>query len=179
MRDFTLEAAALEWLRYEHRCKLVTFQRGVFYSHNPDVFGVEPSRRCIEIECKRSVGDFKADEHKRVTQLRRLGIVNVWKFYFLVTPQIVERVRPLLPAGAGLLTLDSDLSKYTHIHRVRCLVGAQCNAHARRLNPREVAVAVAAQTATLQRVLAMFCRQSLRVQNTLAPVVPPVVVVGT
>jgi hypothetical protein len=86
-----MEAAAMEWLRYEHQCPLVVIERGVCcYNHRPDVFAVSKKRFGIEVEIKRTLSDFKADFDKRVTAYRVRGIATIQKFYYLVPRELVD-----------------------------------------------------------------------------------------
>ena len=100
-------ASGVEWLRYQRGCYLVAQERGPWsrYGHKPDLLGVDKTRKCIEIEIKRSLADFKQDADKRVWSSRDLWKV-AWpsQFYYFVEPLMVDRVRPLLRDGFGLLT---------------------------------------------------------------------------
>jgi hypothetical protein len=115
MMDSTLEAVALSWLRYERRCFLVCLGRNPLPEMCiPDVLGMGPDRRLIEIEIKRTMADFRQNGKKRGIKYR-----THWpkQFYFLVDPRIAERARCELKAGifneayerAGLLTLHEGI----------------------------------------------------------------------
>ncbi len=91
-------------LRYERQCVIFAFERGLC-AGCPDVFGILPDRWMIEYEVKISVADFRRDAKKykwdvppsRWNRRPRL-------FYYAVPPEIVDKVLPLLPKGAGLVT---------------------------------------------------------------------------
>lgn len=154
MRDLALEAAAVEWLRYERQCLLVCLERSpVWGDYRPDVFGVCRRRQTIEIECKRTVADFRADAGKRITSWRKTGALNVRQFYYIVPPAIADAVRPLLPDYAGLLTLGSTDATFTRLPRVEVEHGAPVNRAAKRLTVLEMARMAKHQTATLHRLL--------------------------
>lgn len=160
MRDLSLEAAAVEWLRYERQCLLVCFERSpVFGNYRPDIFGVCQRRQTIEIECKRTLADFRADAQKRITEWRRRGLLNVRQFYYLVPPAIADAVCPLLPDYAGLLTLGSADTSFTKLPRVEVERGAPVNSAARRMTPLEMARMAKNQTATLHRLLTYIVKE--------------------
>jgi hypothetical protein len=159
VRDLSLEAAAVEWLRYERQCLLVCLERSpVWGDYRPDIFGVCKRRQTIEIECKRSLADFRADGQKRITAWRKQGMLNVRQFYYIVPPAIADAVRPHLPEYAGLLTLGSPDASFTKLPRVEVERGAPVNGAARRLNLLEMARMAKHQTATLHRLLAYIVK---------------------
>lgn len=112
-----LELAAKHWLWVEQKCLVVIEERTPVYGMGqPDVLGVTRGRYLTEIEIKRSLSDFKADarkNHRRNRELAESGRVagmselHVFprQFYYLVPPDLVEKVKPVLPAWAGLMTL--------------------------------------------------------------------------
>lgn len=154
MRDLSLEAAAVEWLRYERQCLLVCLERTpVLGWYRPDVFGVCKRRHTVEIEVKRTVADFKADAGKRITNWRRDGSLNVRQFYYLVPPSIADAVRPLLPDYAGLLTVGQPATTWAKLPRVEVEHGAPVNRAAKRLTLLEMGRMAKHQTATLHRLL--------------------------
>ena len=73
----------------------------------PDVFGVTAARYTMEIEIKRSLSDFRADATKPSRnpilrdgfRLQRLPK----HFWYLVPPELADRVEPLVPDWAGLM----------------------------------------------------------------------------
>jgi hypothetical protein len=159
VRDLTLEAAAVEWLRYDRRCLLVCLERSpVRGNYRPDIFAVCQHRNTIEIECKRTLADFKADGGKRITAWRESGILNVRQFYYLVPPAIAGAVKPLLPKWAGLLTLGAPGVAYTKLPRITVECGAPVNKLARRLSVFEMGRMVKHQTATLHRLLSYIVK---------------------
>ena len=108
-----LTGAALFWLLTEQRCTLVTVERGFGWG-NPDALGMLPDRRLVEVDVKTSMRDFRANAHKNHVQSYNIpgldspGIPS--KYYFLVPPEISQRVISELPEYAGLLTIDGDKS---------------------------------------------------------------------
>ncbi len=104
-------ASGTEWLRYQRGCYIVAWERGPWerYGHKPDLIGVDKTRKCIEIEIKRSVADFKHDSEKKIWSARGLWQV-AWpsQFYYFVEPSIVEKVRPMTRDGLGLLTFSQS-----------------------------------------------------------------------
>jgi len=100
-----IRAALAVHLRYERQCIIFAFERGLC-AGSPDVFGVLPDRHFIEFEVKISVGDFRRDAKKDKWTMP----TSIWSkrprlFYYAVPPEIVDKVTPLLPKGAGLVTL--------------------------------------------------------------------------
>jgi hypothetical protein len=133
-----LELLAMRWLRWEKRAVIVVNERTPreYPCGLPDVLGVLCSRHLIEIEIKRSFSDFKADFKKGSRRNRDLYPNKFPKqFYYLVTPDIMEKVEPLLPSWAGLMRwpVDGDVQQ-VHVIRV-----APTNKDAARLTPKECA----------------------------------------
>lgn len=167
MRDYSLEVAAIEWLRYEHSCPLVCMERSPIYGGGvPDVVGVTKKRLVIEIEVKRTLSDFKANEKKTGVIWRRQGLCSEYplKFYFLVPPKLVDKVKPLLKDGEGLLTLDTkddgsfDLSPYTKLPKLKCVVGTEAHKQATVLSLKRMVKMVAHQTGTLLKLASIISR---------------------
>lgn len=102
----SLESFGLRWLRFEKRCRVALFERSPrpIFGGQPDVLGVTEHRYLLEIEVKRSVSDFKANEKKNHV-LNRQFCVPQWpkQFWFLVPFELAEKVQPMLPEYAGLL----------------------------------------------------------------------------
>jgi hypothetical protein len=160
MTDWPLEAAALEWLRYERHCYLVCTERTpLAESCRPDILGMQPDRRLIEIEIKRNVRDFRANGDKRVMRLR---VRWPAQFYFLVPPTIAETCRSELCSGlmpesysrAGLLTLEDRVGSYSHLPQVTVVRRARVDPEARRLSRWEIGRMVRHQSGTLCRLAA-------------------------
>lgn len=101
----SLESYGLRWLRFEKRCRVALFERSPRpMCGQPDVLGITDNRYLLEIEVKRSLSDFRANEKKFHILNRELYLPR-WpkRFWFLVPPELAERVRPMLPDYAGLL----------------------------------------------------------------------------
>lgn len=146
-----LEAAALQWLRYEQRCLFVMTQRGVAMLGDPDVFGITAKRRTIEIEIKMTLADFKRDASKRSRRSRdSMPHLKPWKFYFLTPPKLAERIKDMLPPGAGLMTLGAP-SRFMPTREARVMVSAECNSAAQELAVRHLKQAAEHMSATLVR----------------------------
>ena len=109
-------ASGAEWLRYERGCYLMAWERipWEYAHHKPDLVGVDASRKCVEIEIKRSVADFKNDAEKVIWSQRDL-FKRAWpqQFYYFVEPAIVDKVLPLVRDGFGLLTFWPEGTKPT------------------------------------------------------------------
>ena len=131
-----LELMAMRWLRWEKRCVIVVNERTPreYPCGLPDVLGVLCSRHMIEIEVKRSFSDFKADFKKGSRRSRDLYPAKYPKqFYYLVLPEIAERVEPLLPNWAGLMRGPIAGEVYT----LRVIKTAPTNKDASKLTPKE------------------------------------------
>src|SRR3989304_205232 len=131
-----MRAAVIGWLRYQQRCMVVCWERSPFAQHNyrPDIIGVNRERKVIEVEVKQTFGDFKKNFKKRGLQWRYEWPV---RYYFAVPRKLVEKVKPLLPEGCGLITLAELDGSYGPIAEV--VVGASHNKQGRRINKYEVA----------------------------------------
>ena len=109
-------ASGAEWLRYQRGCYIVAWERSPwpFAHHKPDLVGIDSTRKVTEIEIKRSVADFKNDSEKSIWQSRDL-FKKAWpsQFYYFVEPGIVDKVRPLVRDGFGLITLAPEDTRPT------------------------------------------------------------------
>lgn len=122
----SLELHAALWLRMEKDCPIVLMERSPRYGHGkPDVLGITNARFMLEIEIKRSLSDFRANAAKHHVRNRDAGIANLeqWpkQFWFLVPPDLVDKVEPELPEWAGLLTIKDRRSAgwYTDVFAIK------------------------------------------------------------
>lgn len=147
-----MRAAALEWLRYERGCPIVTWERGPWdrLGHRPDVMGVSKKRELVELEIKRTYQDFKNDAEKRIWQNRDLFKVG-WPHYFsyFTPPELVEKVTPLLRDGFGLVTYDSSKRTYSGLPALVSVKRATRQKDARTLTTNQLVRMVAHQSGTL------------------------------
>ena len=126
----TLEMSAMRWLWLEQNCLTVLQERSPFYAMGqPDVLGVTKGRYLTEIEIKRSLSDFKADfkKHHRINRSHHLPS-HPRQFYYLVPSELVEKVRPLLPDWAGLMTTEG-------YYQIKVLIVAPVNKESKQLGP--------------------------------------------
>jgi len=111
----SLEYRATRWLKWEKRCPIVITERSPreFFCGKPDVLGITDHRFMLEVEVKRSLSDFKANAKKYHNQIlngndedsRAKFMAKAPKqFWFMVPPHLVDKVLPLLPKNAGLMT---------------------------------------------------------------------------
>lgn len=110
----SLEIFAMNFLRYQKHCRVALFGRSPRRSHGlPDVLGITQARYLLEIEIKRSLSDFRANEKK--PHIASHGIDNIeltqeryapkWpkQFWYLVPCELVKKVEPWVPDWAGLM----------------------------------------------------------------------------
>lgn len=102
----SLESQAIFWLRFTKRCQMVLTERTPLelYGSRPDVLGITKARYAIEIECKRTMSDFRANQRKHHVA-NRDQMLSRWPklFYFMVPDSMAPRVLMELPEWAGLL----------------------------------------------------------------------------
>jgi hypothetical protein len=143
----TLRAVVASWMRYARGCAIVTFERGPNYGDRPDVYGVNESRFGVEVEIKVSLSDFKRDLGKRKWDYQWIAPKF---FYFMVPRSLVEKVRPILPEGAGLLTLAKHaVDPYSGLPALQCEVKPKANPKAKRLTLATTIKMVKNQTGTV------------------------------
>lgn len=159
MNSNSLKAAAASWLRYEKKCPLITFERGLGFG-NPDVLGVNPSHFLIEVEVKISVSDFKVDAEKRkwlVLESAREHSKNGKKykvhgvpkfFYYMVPMDLVDTIKPLMKASHGLITC-SGYSSHTGYPIIREIISASVELLAERVTTKDFIRLVKHQSGTL------------------------------
>ena len=137
---------AMHFLRYEKRCPVAVCERcprrGI---GEPDVLGVTKDRYLLEIEIKRTVSDFKANGKKSHLlsryrpdefRLQAEQMMPKWpkQFWFLVPPEIVDKVSPLVPDFAGLMRGPDKNESW----QVRVVKPAPTNHASLRLTVREM-----------------------------------------
>jgi len=151
-----IRAAVIGWLRYERHCPLVCFERSPFdeYVYRPDIIGVNRTWRVIEVEIKQTIQDFRRNGEKRGHKLRYQFPAQ---FYFAVPYRLMNRARPLLKDGQGLLVMQEEDSKKFG-PQVVAVVGAKVNRAATRLSKYTAMRMVLHQTASLQRAVLALSR---------------------
>jgi hypothetical protein len=114
-----LRAAAVMWLRYDRGCPVVSMERGIV-NCVPDVLGVTKQRELIEIEIKRTMSDFRANKKKHGMKAREKALGQCWwipkYFYFLVLPEMVEKVLAEIPDSdtcVGVMSFPLNFAKST------------------------------------------------------------------
>lgn len=140
----TLETHAIGWLRFYQRCPIAITERSPLCvgGSRPDVIGVTKTRHIIEVEVKRTVSDFRANAKKWHVR-HRDNFIHQWPrlFYFLVPPELAEKVLPEVPEWAGLITpaarfgdmntlkrpIPNRHAPKLHVRHVHRLVGLQTN----------------------------------------------------
>lgn len=154
-----LRSAAVEWLRYERKCALVCLERTPINNDwcNPDVVGVTSARRVTEIEIKRTMSDFRANREKRRMAMREWMNTRPSQFYFLVPPELVDKVKAELQPHEGLLTVGGQGS-HSRLPEVK-LIRAAAVQKSRKLSIQEVIKMVRHQTGTLSSALVRLARQ--------------------
>lgn len=103
----SLESSAIFWLRFRKNCFLVLTERSPMrHGGIPDVLGITKARYCIEVECKRTMSDFRANANKHCVRNRDVWI-DRWpkQFFFCVPESMLTRALEELPEYAGLLSL--------------------------------------------------------------------------
>lgn len=105
-----LTASALFYLVTDRKCKLVTVERGLHWG-NPDALGLTIDRYLVEIEVKTSLKDFLQNRKKSYIQYLEKGLGEDMPglpayYYFLVPPFLIEKIQPILPKYAGLLSVQ-------------------------------------------------------------------------
>ncbi len=158
--NWRMRAAAIGWLRYEQRCFLVCWERSPWSANNyrPDLLGVNRERKVIEVEFKQTLADFKANARKHGLRWRQqVGLENPVRFYFAVPPRLVEKIKPLLPEGCGLLTLEELDGRFGP--RIEVVTGARHDRTAERLTKLQIARMVMHQTGTLHRACVALAKR--------------------
>lgn len=130
----SLESSAVHWLRFKRRALVILLERWPLCSFaRPDVFAVTKRRETIEIEIKRSMGDFRANGRKHHVAFREAMLHQLPHFaFFLVPHDMADRVAAELPPWAGLMIAERDG------YDLEVLVRAPRNDKARRLSLLQV-----------------------------------------
>lgn len=144
----SLELYAMEWLRYQRRCIMVLSQRCPRYCNGvPDVIGVLESRLIVEIECKRTLADFKNNGKK--WHIRQRETNSAWdlenrpyQFYFMVPFALVHKVEKILPEWAGLMHTPAAFQ----VQEVHIVKKAPINKHSKAMDDDEFTSSIALMT---------------------------------
>lgn len=106
----------------------------------PDVFGVTLARHTIEIEVKCTWSDFVANGQKHHVRSRECCLFR-WprQFYFTAPPELAQRIRPALPAWAGLLTWSDTTWGARACREMMVMSPAPINSAAQRVSTRDMA----------------------------------------
>lgn len=115
-----LKAIAASWLRYKKQCPIIFTERILGFVHGgkgiADLMAITKDRRLIEVEIKITLHDFKKDAKKRKWNWQKYESGGYWdhyipsQFYYMVPPDLVEKVKPLLDEDKGLLTYVEDIN---------------------------------------------------------------------
>jgi hypothetical protein len=101
---------AFNWLRYEHGCSLISFERTPLETDGrPDVLGMLRNRQLVEVEIKVDLADMRHDASKRH---RRMVIQDIQRpapgtanyLYYLVPEEMVGPALEELPAHVGVIS---------------------------------------------------------------------------
>lgn len=137
-----LESRAFAFLRFEKKCPLVLWERTPRPCGIPDVLGITKDRYLVEIEIKRSIGDFRVNEDKWHVKTRESNLRRWPRLYWFAVPRsLVDKVSQELPPYAGLLTAD-DSDPGT----LEVVKAATVNKDSRRLSLKEAVRAVQCQS---------------------------------
>lgn len=152
-----LELAATLWLAGPKRCMIVLRETCPFvmYCGQPDAYGVTAARYGIEIEIKRSMSDFYADQNKHSRRNREFDnwLWAMPKYFFYLVPQaLAEKAKAALPSWAGLLSFGT----YGMYGNLDVMVDAPANRESRKLTLKDCA-----KLARQMSVYAARCDQRL------------------
>lgn len=141
---------ALYW-RYKRQAVLIAFERGLSWTHVPDVQIVSKDRRLIEVEIKVSASDFRADAKKHVWSMRDRGLKPMpYQFYYAMPMDMAEKLKDEVRNDCGLLGVRTATMKWQgHADRVECVRRAPVHKAAGRLSLKQCAQMAKHQTGTL------------------------------
>lgn len=138
---------------------LVAFERSHWPIGRPDVIAVTKSRKVIEVECKITAADFRANKEKRTENFRReCGLYCPHQFYYMVPPTMVEVVKSEVEDGYGLMTYSEKLSRWSKLPSLEIAKPAKINHNADALGVRDIVKLVMAQSGTLVSLSRDLCR---------------------
>lgn len=153
-----IRACVAAWLRYKRQCPIVAFERGLSHRSVPDVLAVNDSRYFVEVEIKVSIADLRRDFKKRKFRLNGLYAHVPRMMYYAVPPAIKEKALPIVPEGAGLLTLKEY--RMYGLQEVCCVKRAKPNAKATRATVKEVIQMVKHQSGTICSLAAAIAEEA-------------------
>jgi hypothetical protein len=100
-----LELLAMSWLWREKNCHYILRERSPRWGiGEPDVLAATKDRFLIEVEIKRSLGDFYAESRKRHRRERDYYITRIPKFfYYCAERKLAAKLVDKVPEWAGLI----------------------------------------------------------------------------
>jgi hypothetical protein len=109
-----LRVFAMNWLRYEHGCHIITFERSpVSSSSRPDVLGMTKGKMLIEVEVKVSKGDLDRDHAKAhraamVQDIQRVVPEHANYMYYIVPEHMASYASDTdkIEKSTGILSLN-------------------------------------------------------------------------
>jgi len=172
-------ADAFEWLRYERKCYILSHERGPWAHHRPDAIGVTHERKCIEIEIKRSLSDFKVDNEKRIWQQREL-FRKAWpsQFYFFCPPSLIPGVLPLMQTGLGLLTWEEGQKTLGGNRPIVVVKAARKQPDAKKLTVHALLAMVRHQSGTYVAILSKAGKAGFNIYDRTAASPAPAAQLG-
>lgn len=127
----------MRWLRWEKRCSVALCERSprMGIGGRPDILGITQNRYLLEIEIKRSLSDFHANNQKLHVRNRHLYL-DRWpkNFWFLVPADLAPKVQPYVPEWAGLLRAPTR----EEVQQLVVLKKSPSNSKSERLSTREM-----------------------------------------
>jgi len=166
----TLRAAVAAWLRYKKQAPVVAFERGIG-AGIPDVMAITKDRFLLEVEIKISMKDFRRDGEKDKWRWRSFNNDTARTpayFYYAVPQEMVEKIRALIPAGTGLITMPNPdrINGLTGIPGVETVVAARRRQGAKRLRLFDCVDMVRHQTGTLVSLECEIAAREIRTEAT-------------
>jgi len=125
----------------------------------PDVIGVTRASKVIEVEVKVTVADFRANALKRgiVDRQRGYALDYPERFYFIVTPDMVDKIAGEVPEYAGLLPVEKA-SQWSGVPEVTVVKRAVIDHRAKVLTRYQMGRMLMHQTGTLVRLASLLSR---------------------
>jgi hypothetical protein len=145
-KSYYYRTLALNWLRYEQGCHIVTFERTPIDTESrPDVLGMTRNRQLIEVEIKVDAADLRRDsskDHRRAVaqDIQRRNPSSANHLYYIVPEEMVGIALDELPTHCGVISPNHGI-RHGHtgfptiaVHRKAVML------HERRLSVKDALV---------------------------------------
>jgi len=168
MNSTHVKASVACYFRYIRQYPVVSFERSLKYTYNPDILAINKDRKLIEAEVKISVSDMKNDAKKRIWNLRT-KVPSLYpmpyQFYYAVPHDIKDKALSIIEewkqkgklcGNTGLMVVDDKVN--IGFNDITIIKKSPINKKSPKLNIKEVIQMVKHQSGSLCSAMVMLAK---------------------